>query len=55
MERGLYIPSKHSFYMNDGYGRDTYISVNNGSFSPSKETTKIHEVGKFLDHLIIFG
>ena len=42
---GHFIPAKHQFYFNDGYGRDTYIFNNNGGFSPSKEATKIHEVG----------
>ena len=35
-------------YLNDGQGRDAYISSINGGFFPRKQATKIHEVGKRL-------
>jgi hypothetical protein len=46
MHGGNFIPAKMQFYVNDGFGRDTYIYNSNGAFCPEKQPTKIHEVGK---------
>jgi len=45
-----FIPCKNQFYVNDGFGRDTYIYNNNGGFAFEKLPTKIHEVGKFTEY-----
>jgi hypothetical protein len=37
---------KTQYYVNDGFGRDTYIYNDNGGFCPEKLATKIHDVGK---------
>ena len=44
---GNYIPCKTQYYVNDGFGRDTYIFNSNGGFCPEKQAAKIHEVGKY--------
>lgn len=38
--------AKTIFYGNNGGGRDTYISTNNGGFSIHNEPKKAAEVGK---------
>ena len=43
---GNFIPSKQQYYVNDGFGRDSYIYNNNGGFCPFKEPKQIHDVGK---------
>jgi hypothetical protein len=43
---GYHIPVKTQYYVNDGFGRDTYIYNDNGGFCPEKLATKIHDVGK---------
>ena len=48
MHGGNFIPAKMQFYVNDGFGRDTYIYNSNGAFCPEKQPTQIHEVGKCL-------
>lgn len=45
---GNFVPSKSQYYVNDGFGRDSYIYNTNGGFAPEKMATKIHEVGKSL-------
>ena len=40
--------SKTQFYGGNGTGRDTYIYCNNGGFCPTKEATKIEELGNNL-------
>ncbi len=39
------VHSRTQFYSGNGTGRDTYISLNNGGFCPTTETTKISELG----------
>ena len=41
--------AKTTSYVNDGYGRDSYIYNINGGFSPEKSPTKIHAIGKLQD------
>ena len=48
MSTGNFQPAKSQYYVNDGFGRDTYIYNNNGGFAPEKSATKIHEVGSFV-------
>ena len=57
MADGHFIPSKSQYYVNDGYGRDSYIFNINGGFAPEKKSTKIHEVGKstLLPYYYHFG
>ena len=43
---GHFIPAKSQYYVNDGFGRDTYIFNNNGGFCPMKEPKMIHQVSK---------
>lgn len=43
---GHFIPAKTQYYVNDGFGRDTYIYNINGGFAPEKQPKVIHEVGK---------
>lgn len=40
--------AKTIFYGNNGGGRDTYISTNNGGFSITNEPKKAAEIGKYL-------
>ena len=46
MSDGHFIPVKTQYYVNDGFGRDTYIYNINGGFAPEKLGTRVHEVGK---------
>ena len=57
MSDGHFISTKTQYYVNDGFGRDTYIYNINGGFSPEKLGTRVHEVGKKIvfylqDHLL---
>ena len=42
-------PARTLTYLNDGCGRDQYISSINGGFFPIKQATKIHEIGNLHD------
>ena len=41
-------PAKTLAYGHNGGGRDSYIAGNNGGFYPQKQTTGVHQLGKFL-------
>ena len=43
--------AKTTSYVNDGYGRDSYIQNFNGGFYPEKSPTKMHPISKWNDRL----
>jgi hypothetical protein len=53
MADGNFISAKSQYYVNDGFGRDSYIFNSNGGFAPEKKATRIHEVGTCLTSLIV--